>query len=211
MRAISAARLQRYATFCPVLPMMLSPGRSAITAMPTLCRVCLCNVMSKRQNLMLLVTSHDGDLLRGLRVVIPPKFREAVLKELHTGHQCIVKTKQVARSFVWWPCIDSAIERLICSCQGCAKTQSNPSKAQLHPCEWPSQPWERIHTDFDGPFMNSMWLIIVDAHSKWPEVLRMSSTTSSKLISTLSEVFSRFGLPIELVSDNGPQLTSSQF
>ena len=56
LRAISAARLQRYAIFCPVLPMMLSPGRPAITAMPTLCRVCLCNVMSKRQNLMLSVT-----------------------------------------------------------------------------------------------------------------------------------------------------------
>ena len=162
-------------------------------------------------NRRLELKSHGGVLLWGLRVVIPSKFREAVLSELHTGHQGIVKTKQLARSFVWWPGIDSAIERLICSCQGCAKTQSNPSNAQLHPWKWPSQPWERIHIDFAGPFMDSMWLIIVDVHSKWPEVLRMSSTTSSKLISTLSEVFSRFGLPIELVSDNEPHLTSSEF
>ena len=77
--------------------------------------------------------------------------------------------------------------------------------------KWPSQPWKRIHIDFAAPFMDSMWLIIVDVHSKWPEVLRMSSTTSSKLISTLSEVFSRFGLPMKLVSDNRPQLTSSEF
>ena len=134
-----------------------------------------------------------------------------MLSELHTGHQGIVKTKQLARSFVWWPGIDSAIERLTCSCQGRAKTRSNPSKAQLHPWEWPSQPWERIHIDSAGPVIDSMWLIIVDAHSKWPEVLRMSSTTSTKLSSTLSEVFSRFDLPIELVSDNGPQLTFSEF
>ena len=45
-------------------------------------------------NRRLELTSHNGVLLRGLRVVIPPKFREAVLSELHTGHRGIVKIKQ---------------------------------------------------------------------------------------------------------------------
>ncbi|KAJ7995724.1 hypothetical protein DPEC_G00247560 [Dallia pectoralis] len=41
---------------------------------------------------------------------------------------------------------------------------------------------------------------------KWPEVAIMKSTTAGKTIEKLGEVFSRFGSPLQLVSDNGPQL-----
>ena len=56
-----------------------------------------------------------------------------------------------------------------------------------------------------------MFLIVVDAHSKWPEVLVMNSTTAEKTVSELRTVFARWGLPEVLVSDNGPQFTSSVF
>lgn len=52
---------------------------------------------------------------------------------------------------------------------------------------------------------------MVDAHSKWPEVIKMSTTTSSQTIDVLRTVFSRNGLPTTLVSDNGPQFTSKEF
>ena len=39
----------------------------------------------------------------------------------------------------------------------------------------------------------------------------MSSTTSAKTIEVLREIFASYGLPKELVSDNGPQLVSSEF
>jgi hypothetical protein len=58
------------------------------------------------------------------------------------------------------------------------------SLAPLHPWEWPSAPWERVHVDFAGPFMDSMFLVLVCAHSKWPEVVQMKTTTSTKTITT---------------------------
>jgi hypothetical protein len=36
-----------------------------------------------------------------------------------------------------------------------------PQVAPLHPWEWPSAPWERVHVDFAGPFMDSMFLVLV--------------------------------------------------
>ena len=54
-----------------------------------------------------------------------------------------------------------------------------PTKAPLHPWEWVTAPWQRTHIDCAGPFQNSMFLVVVDAHSKWPEVVPVSSTTSS--------------------------------
>ena len=56
-----------------------------------------------------------------------------------------------------------------------------------------------------------MFLVVVDAHSKWPEVIQMHSTTSSKTIEALRNLFVKYGLPEQLVSDNGPQFTSEEF
>ena len=76
---------------------------------------------------------------------------------------------------------------------------------------WPSSPWERIHVDFAGPLEGHMYLITVDAHSKWPEVHILDSTTASKTIQVLRGLFSRHGIPHILVSDNGPQFCSEEF
>ncbi|KAK3100621.1 hypothetical protein FSP39_022706 [Pinctada imbricata] len=149
--------------------------------------------------------------LWGIRIIVPPSLRKKILKELHQGHIGIVKTKSLARSYVWWPGIDTDIENYCKKCEGCQLVKTAPQKAPIHPWEFPSQPWERIHIDFAGPFLNHMFLIIVDAHSKWPEVVPMKKTTSTNTIDALRSIFARFGLPSQIVSDNGPQFTSEEF
>ena len=59
--------------------------------------------------------------------------------------------------------------------------------------------------------MNKMFLIVIDAHSKWLEIKIMNSTTSADLIIDLKEIFSYHGLCDQIVSDNGPSLTSQEF
>ena len=61
------------------------------------------------------------------------------------------------------------------------------------------------------PFMGTTFMVAVDAHSKWPEVYEMPSITSPKLIAVLKHLFAKYGLPEQLVSDNGPQFTSAEF
>ena len=56
-----------------------------------------------------------------------------------------------------------------------------------------------------------MFFVVVDAHSKWPEVILMNSTTSEKTIRAPRGLFSHYGVPQVLVSDNGPQFTSEKF
>ena len=59
--------------------------------------------------------------------------------------------------------------------------------------------------------MDSMFLILVCAHSKWPEVVQMKTITSTKTIEALRMIFCRTGIPKQMVSDNGPQFTAGEF
>ena len=51
----------------------------------------------------------------------------------------------------------------------------------------------------------------VDTHSKWPEVIPMSSMIARKTVDVLRSPFARYGVPEQIVSDNDPQFTSEEF
>ena len=97
------------------------------------------------------------------------------------------------------------------SCHTCQVNQNAPAKAPPHPWEWPERPWSRIHIDHAGPYHNQLWLIIVDAHSKWLDIYPVSSTNSQTTIDMLRVSFSNHGLPEMIVSDNAASFTSAQF
>ena len=157
------------------------------------------------------LTTEGGCVLWGIRVVVPQKFRNDTLKMLHEVHAGIVRMKELARSYVWWPGLDQDIEAVAKACVDCQAVKSAPAKAPLHPWIWPDKPWLRIHVDFAGPFQGRMFFLIVDAHSKWPEVREVGATTTAKTIEVLRQLFCAYGLPEQLVSDNGPQFTSDEF
>ena len=69
-------------------------------------------------------------------------------------------------------------------------------------------PWQSLHFNFAGPFQGQMFLIVVDAYSKYLDVIPMSTATSSGKIKALRRLFSTFRLPLHIVRDNGSQLTS---
>ena len=119
--------------------------------------------------------------------------------------------KMLARSYIWWPNVDSEIEKMVKSCIPCQETKNAPAVAPLHPWLWPMRPWQRIHIDFAGPMNGHNFLIVVDSHSKWPEVIEMKSTTAAATIRELRKLFATYGLPEHLVSDNGPQFMSTEF
>ena len=56
-----------------------------------------------------------------------------------------------------------------------------------------------------------MFLFVVEAHSHWPEVIEMKTTAFTASIEELRRLFASHGLPLQLVSDNGPQFMSSEF
>ena len=157
------------------------------------------------------LTVHQGCIIWCGRVVVPPPGQESVLLELHGGHPGTSRMKSLARSLVWWPGLDKEIEQLVQSCPECQQERPSPPSAPLHPWSWPTRPWARLHIDFAGPMEGKSFLIVIDAHSKWMEVIPMTTATAELTVQHLRQLFARFGIPESIVSDNGPQFTSEEF
>ncbi|XP_062711901.1 uncharacterized protein K02A2.6-like [Aedes albopictus] len=150
-------------------------------------------------------------LMYGDRVVIPKKLQQKVLHQLHKGHPGIDRMRSLARTFVYWPNIDDHITALVRNCQECAAVAKTDTKTKLESWPVPEKPWQRVHVDFAGPVNDTYYLVLVDSLSKWPEVVPTKRITSEATIAILRKIFSRFGMPEVLVSDNGAQLTSDVF
>ena len=71
------------------------------------------------------------------------------------------------------------------------------------------QTMAKVHIDFAGPMLHKQFLIIVDAHSKWPEVFPMNKITTMKTIELLRTVFARNGRN-KLCRTMAPQFTSAE-
>ncbi|XP_065208322.1 uncharacterized protein K02A2.6-like [Planococcus citri] len=150
-------------------------------------------------------------IFRGCRVVVPKALQQRVLQELHTAHIGSTKMKNLARNYVYWSGIDRDIENITTQCSGCSQVRNNPPKIDRHPWLYPEISWYRLHLDYAGPFLSNYFLLVVDAYSKWVEIFVMSSITTSKTISFLQDLYTRFGLPVMIVTNNGPQWTSEEF
>ena len=157
------------------------------------------------------ITIEGNCLMWVIMVIIPNKCQPQFLQQLHTEHPGITRMKPIARSYAWWPGMDQEIESVVKECGPCQQVRSEPPKAPLNPWPWPNKPWSRLHIDFAGPFLNKTYLFLVDAFSKWPEVIEMTSTTAVKTIEALRHVFATHGLPDCVVTDNGPQFIAEEF
>ncbi|XP_033641983.1 uncharacterized protein K02A2.6-like [Asterias rubens] len=151
-------------------------------------------------------------VLRGTRLVIPKTLRTKCVELAHRGHLGIVGTKQRLRSKVWWPNMDKDVLRLVRSCHGCQLVSAMPNPEPLHPTQMPTGPWQDLAIDLLGPLPSKHYVfVVVDYYSRFYEVEIMKDTTTAKIVNALENMFSRYGLPRSITSDNGPQFRSEVF
>lgn len=155
------------------------------------------------------LTIEQDCVVWGQRVIVPPVLRNNVLSLLHEQHPGMTRMKMLARSYVWWPNMDSDIEQKVRTCENCQRVQSSMPRVPLHPWPLTERKWQRIHIDFAKQDAHT-YFIIIDSYSKWIEVFFMNSTTAEKTIAKLRTLFASYGLPEEVVSDNGPPYQSQE-
>ena len=121
------------------------------------------------------------------------------------------RMKQLARTAVYWPKIDSEIVEMCRHCTTCGEHQNKPEKQANHPWMLPEKPWSRIHIDHAINFLGSNWLVMTDAYSKYPCIYPTSSTSTRSTTDLLEEACAHFGYPHTIVSDNATTYKSEEF
>jgi transposase InsO family protein len=155
------------------------------------------------------LTICDNLLLYNLRIVVPKSMQSETLQKIHAGHLGIEKCKKRTSSSVWWPGVMQPIVQVVQNCQVCAK-ETKPGKEPLISTLLPKYPWQVVGTDLFELNKNN-YLLVVDYFSRYPEVVKVTSTTSASIIAVLKSIFARHGIPEIVRSDNGPQYSSAEF
>ncbi len=83
----------------------------------------------------------QGCLFLGDRIIIPDRFHNQLLNELHDGHPGVARMKLLARSKFFWPGIDGAIEQVVRQCRDCAINGKSPTKCTLQAWPSPREAW----------------------------------------------------------------------
>ena len=152
----------------------------------------------------------NSTVFKGRQVLIPEALRPDVLQQLHQGHMGIERTRRLARESVYWPNINQDIENLVKKCPTCQQHQPCQQKEPLDPHDIPSTPWYKLATDLFC-IGKENYIVIIDYHSKFPVVSKLPNTTSETIAKSMSAIFSLFGPPSIIMSDNGPQFTGAAF
>ena len=119
--------------------------------------------------------------------------------------------KERLRSKVWWPGVDSDVERKCRECYGCQLVTKETITPPVKITRMPERPWQDLALDLLGPMpTGEHLLVLVDYFSRWVEVDIIKSTTSETIIKCLDKQFSRYGVPSTLRTDNRPNLVSAE-
>ena len=154
------------------------------------------------------LSTDDGMLLKGPRLIIPGELQEEYLSRLHEGHLSASKVQENAKQHMYWTGIDADIEDYTKRCQECIKRSQVP-KEPLQPHDIPEGPWRKLGIDY-FTFDGNSYVLICDYFSKFPFLYR-AKTSFWSLRDHLIDLFSIEGYPDEIVSDNGPPFQSKEF
>ena len=154
------------------------------------------------------LSTDDGMLLKGPRLIIPAELQEEYLSRLHEGHLSASKVQENAKQHMYLTGIDVDIEDYTKQCQECIK-RSQVAKEPLQPHDIPEGPWRKLGIDY-FTFDGNSYVLICDYFSKFPFLYR-AKTSFWSLRDHLIDLFSIEGYPDEIVSDNGPPFQSKEF
>ncbi|XP_057292552.1 uncharacterized protein K02A2.6-like [Hydractinia symbiolongicarpus] len=159
----------------------------------------------------LTVSNNKDIVLKQRRIILPKCYHNIAVTLAHQGHQGVQKTKELLRSKVYFQGIDNMVEKKISNCIPCQAVTPTSADAPIRIMDIPEQVWETLNIDFLGPFPTGYYLfVVIDQRSKFPEVEFLKSTKAETLIPCLDRMFSTYGNPRNVISDNGPPFSSQK-
>ena len=128
-------------------------------------------------------------LLRNYCIVVPEPLQKQTLEKIHHGHLGIQKCRSRANTAVWWPGMSSQINTMVKSCVECSK-HTRPIREPMITTPLPDYPWQVVGSDLFY-HKGTTYLLVVDYFSRYPEISKLTTTTSQGVINALRPIFAR--------------------
>ena len=149
--------------------------------------------------------------MKGNRIVIPTKFQPELLSLSHDdSHLGIDKCIQWAKGSIYWPNITEDIKSIVNKCEKCLANCRHNQKEPYIPTDIPIVAWKTVTTDL-FVFQDKTYVVAVDLFSIFPVVRQLCGESTKLVLDALKDVFSDFGIPETIISDNGPCYKSQEF
>lgn len=154
------------------------------------------------------------------QVVVPAELRKPVMDMAHNsimgGHLGAQKTINKVLGNFYWPGVNGDVTRYCRSCDVCQKTISKGKMTRVPMQKMPliDQPFKRVAIDLVGPIHppsesgHRYILTLVDYATRYPEAVPLRHIRTEDVAEALVDIFSRLGVPQEVLSDNGTQFVS---
>jgi hypothetical protein len=162
---------------------------------------------------------HDG-LFYVDRIVVPEVYRPEILRLGHTiplaGHMGQEKTFERISMHFFWPRLYSEVKNYCATCPQCQLVERKlvNNRAPPNPVKIVTEPFKKVAIDLIGELPRSKngykyILTLVDYATRYPEAIPLKTTQSRVVAEALVNIFSRVGLPEEIVSDQGANLVGN--
>ncbi|XP_036006817.1 uncharacterized protein LOC118567000 [Fundulus heteroclitus] len=155
---------------------------------------------------------------QGDALALPQQFRYKVMELGHSipwaGHMAFHKTLSRISSRFVWPGMYTQISKFCSSCGKCQLTSGRRvTRAHLQPLPIIETPFERLGMDIVGPLERSSTgcryiLVICDYATRYPEAFPLRSIKARHVANCLLQLFSRVGIPREILTDCGTNFLS---
>ena len=148
------------------------------------------------------------------QIIVPRKFRQEIMQVAHepitAGHQGSNKTLARITNRFFWPGIKGDVKRFCRSCGPCQRAGKGTKMpvAPLKPLPIIKEPFAFVSADFVGPLPrtprgNRYILNFIDHSTKYVESFPSPTATARDVERALTEVISRHGKPLTLLTDRG--------
>ena len=136
-----------------------------------------------------MLTIEDRVICKGDLVAPPPTLRKKFIQAVHDDIHCSASsTRHRVKLEAWWPGHCDDIERYVKNCATCAKIKP-PAATKVHVWPQEQEAWSRVHIDHGYIDRYGLLLILVDAYSGWPEVVRVANHSAKTVQYVLRVIF----------------------
>jgi hypothetical protein len=154
-----------------------------------------------------------------LQRCVTPQEGQVILKDIHAGvcgHHAssrAIAAKAFRVGFYWLTTIEDAKD-IVQRYEACQRFASRPHapavELQPIPLSWPFAQWVgKLHKSW--PAGHIYMLVAVDKFTKWVEAAPVTTQDSTAAINFIKSIVFRFGVPHNIITDNGTNFTSKEF